>query len=429
MSVAIIGGGISGLALAYCLARKGVKVSIYEQADRLGGVGTWLQLGDVFVDSFYHVLTDGDTPLRQIIRDIGLDEKVFPVKLTQGFFQDDKLFPASSVKDLLSFAALSFSNRLRLGFTIATATVTNNWHSLDRKSARDWLIGLGGADVYEHFWRPIMTCRFGSAVEQIAAADMWYRIHRTGEVTLRRANSGSCYIQGGLRTLFTGLESTLKELGVKVHLNASVEKFVVENNRIAGIKLSNGNLVDSQQVVSAAPVQVFARLIPEEFSDYRAKLNRIKYLGNVCLILKTTHPISPFYQLNLGHPDIPFTGVIGADCLYPPKAYGGYLTYITRYFQESDELYSLSAEELLNTYLPFLTKICPDFRRDWIKDMAVTRTRFADHLHVVGYGDLVPEYKTPIDGLYLLSMAQVYPEPTVLDTAITNAYKLAMNFL
>lgn len=428
MSVAIIGGGISGLALAYFLARKGIKVSIYEQTDRLGGVGTWFQLGDIFIDAFYHVLTDGETPLRQVIRDIGLDEEIFPVQLTQGFFQDGKLFPASSAKDLLSFSALSFINRLRLGFTIASATITNNWRPLDRKSARDWLIGLGGQDVYEQFWRPIMTCRFGSAVEQVAAADMWYRIHRTGQVTLRRRNSGSCYIHGALRALFVGVENNLKELGVQIHLNAPVENFVIENNSIIGIKLSSGVIVDSQQVVSTMPVKVFARLIPEKFSDYREQLNRIKYLGNICLILKTTHPISPFYQLNLGNADIPFTGVIGAHYLYPPESYDGYLTYITRYFQESDDWYGLSAEDLLNAYLPFLVKICPNFHRDWIKDLAVTRTKFADHLHVVGYGDLVPEYKTPINGLYLLSMAQVYPEPTVLDTGVANAFKLATNF-
>jgi protoporphyrinogen oxidase len=37
-SIAIIGGGISGLAAAYELAQRGVAFVLYERAPRLGGV-------------------------------------------------------------------------------------------------------------------------------------------------------------------------------------------------------------------------------------------------------------------------------------------------------------------------------------------------------------------------------------------------------
>ncbi|WP_108002855.1 FAD-dependent oxidoreductase [Mycoplana dimorpha] len=43
-TVAIVGAGIAGLAAALCLARKGIKVHLFEQADRLEEVGAGLQL-------------------------------------------------------------------------------------------------------------------------------------------------------------------------------------------------------------------------------------------------------------------------------------------------------------------------------------------------------------------------------------------------
>ena len=37
MRVAVIGGGISGLATAFLLKRKGVEVTVFEAADNVGG--------------------------------------------------------------------------------------------------------------------------------------------------------------------------------------------------------------------------------------------------------------------------------------------------------------------------------------------------------------------------------------------------------
>src|SRR5437763_4772212 len=45
MKVAIAGGGVGGLSAAIALARKGIEVEVYEQAERLPGVGASLQLG------------------------------------------------------------------------------------------------------------------------------------------------------------------------------------------------------------------------------------------------------------------------------------------------------------------------------------------------------------------------------------------------
>src|SRR5687768_12737911 len=37
-SIAIIGGGLTGLTAAYCLKQRGSRVVIYEASDRIGGV-------------------------------------------------------------------------------------------------------------------------------------------------------------------------------------------------------------------------------------------------------------------------------------------------------------------------------------------------------------------------------------------------------
>ena len=44
MNVLIVGGGIGGLTAALCLARRGNKVSVFEQSPVFGEVGAGLQL-------------------------------------------------------------------------------------------------------------------------------------------------------------------------------------------------------------------------------------------------------------------------------------------------------------------------------------------------------------------------------------------------
>ena len=55
-TVGIVGGGILGLTAAYRLARQGVRVSVFEASDNLGGLGGTFDRGGYAVDRFYHQL-------------------------------------------------------------------------------------------------------------------------------------------------------------------------------------------------------------------------------------------------------------------------------------------------------------------------------------------------------------------------------------
>lgn len=83
---------------------------------------------------------------------------------------------------------------------------------------------------------------------------------------------------------------------------------------------------------------------------------------------------------------------------------------------------------ILNYHLPYLKKIRPDFERNWVLDIAVTKERNIETLHSLHYSSLIPEFKTPIPGLYLLCPAQFYPEPTVLDASVRYAHILVNKF-
>ena len=63
LRVAILGGGIAGLASAYHLARAGAAPVVFEASDHLGGLGATFEHEGAILDRFYHVLLDSDEDL------------------------------------------------------------------------------------------------------------------------------------------------------------------------------------------------------------------------------------------------------------------------------------------------------------------------------------------------------------------------------
>lgn len=51
-NTAVIGGGISGLAIAYWLSKSGTPVTLYEASDQLGGLGTFFNIAMFFLKNF-----------------------------------------------------------------------------------------------------------------------------------------------------------------------------------------------------------------------------------------------------------------------------------------------------------------------------------------------------------------------------------------
>ncbi len=61
-----------GMTLALRLSQQGYDVTIYESADKVGGLTSSWQMDDVIWDKFYHVILMSDLNTRKILTEIGL---------------------------------------------------------------------------------------------------------------------------------------------------------------------------------------------------------------------------------------------------------------------------------------------------------------------------------------------------------------------
>jgi len=71
-SVAVIGGGVTGLTVAFCLKGKGVPVTVYEASRRVGGVIQSIREGGFLAEFGPNTILETSPRIGQLVRDAGL---------------------------------------------------------------------------------------------------------------------------------------------------------------------------------------------------------------------------------------------------------------------------------------------------------------------------------------------------------------------
>src|SRR5215470_12023486 len=75
-SVAIVGGGISGLSTAYYLSKAGISSTLIESRPRLGGVIQTEQIGDCIVEAGPDSFISIKPWAMDLIRELGMEDEV-----------------------------------------------------------------------------------------------------------------------------------------------------------------------------------------------------------------------------------------------------------------------------------------------------------------------------------------------------------------
>ena len=80
---------------------------------------------------------------------------------------------------------------------------------------------------------------------------------------------------------------------------------------------------------------------------------------------------------------------------------------------------------MLEYALPHLQRMFPDVARSWILAFHVWHARYAQPIVTRGYRDLLPDTQAPLDGFYIASMAQIYPEDRGTNYAVREGRAIA----
>ncbi|MDY7042511.1 MAG: FAD-dependent oxidoreductase, partial [Chloroflexota bacterium] len=73
-NIAIVGGGITGMAAADVLSRAGHSVTIFERDATIGGLAGSFEVNGTYLEKFYHHLFTSDEAMEGLIRELGLGD-------------------------------------------------------------------------------------------------------------------------------------------------------------------------------------------------------------------------------------------------------------------------------------------------------------------------------------------------------------------
>ena len=265
--------------------------------------------------------------------------------------------------------------------------------------------------------------------DQVAAVWMWNKLKLRGSSRGKTQEERLGYLRGGFGQALDAWVSDLTARGVDLRAGTPVERIVIRDGQAAGVKV-DGETEDFDQVIATVAPQVFADLAPDLPADYLDHLDGIDYLANVCLVMELDRSLSEVYWLNIGDPDTPFTAVIEHTNMQRNTDYGGaHIAYISRYLDAADPAYTQSAEELLHGYLPYLQRMFSGFSRDWVRNVWAWRERYTQPVIGLHYSKRKPPFRTPVDGLWLCCMAQVYPEDRGMNYALVFGRRAAQALL
>jgi protoporphyrinogen oxidase len=406
-SVGIVGGGILGLTAAYRLAQKGVRVSLFERAPDLGGLVGSFDFDGRPVDRFYHVILPTDDRVRGLAEELGLGDRFRFRPVGVGFYDDGRLFSMSSLREFLTFPLLPFAGRLRLGAFVARCQLVKDSESLDDLPLDAWLRRHCGKRALERLWRPLLDSKFDGRFEDLPATYIWARTRRMSATRDSAGREVMGWLEGGYQKLIDTLERKLRSMGVEIHTGTSVERIVGDDTGARGIVVDGRFRPFDTVLCTLAPPQARRLLAPP--LDALAPDDHCRYLGVVCVVLRTSRSVSPYYTLNITDRRVPLTTVVETTHVVDPEYAGGSLLYATKYVDPSHPVFDQPAEAVEAEYLAHVRTIFPDLRDEEILGAVVQRARVVEPVHLVGGAARLPD-PFAVPGLALVSTAHVYPE-------------------
>jgi len=406
MKIGIIGAGFGGMAAAYDLRKAGHEVTIFESANYVGGLASGFKEPhwDWSVEKFYHHWFQSDHEMLGLIRELGWEDRViFPRPLTV-MYHKKKWYPFDSILKALLFPGLGFGiNKVRFGFVGLFLRLTDNWRALEKSTAHEWMLKWAGRQVYEQMWKPLLIGKFGPFYQDVNMAWMWARIKA------RTTRLGT--FEGGFQKFADMFAEKLREQGVELRLGAKVEAIRQDQGKLT-VKSEKGTETFDRVLVTTSP-SLMARLAPDLPEHYLKGLLELKSMGAVVMTLALNNTLSKegYYWFNVPKDEgYPFLALVEHTNFVSKDHFGGdHIVYAGDYLEVGHEYFSMSDEQLLERFIPAFQKFNPEFKREWVKKVWVSKTNYAQPIPLVDHSKNIPAINTPIDGLYFASMSQVYP--------------------
>lgn len=421
MRIGIIGAGLTGLSAALELQKYGYEVHLFEQESIPGGlaIGFKEKNWEWSLEKHYHHIFTSDADILSLAKRTNQTFKFYRPNTSS--LIDNEILQLDSPLKLLLFPKLSIIERLRMAFVLGYLRYIANWKQLEAYTAHDWLKRTMGEKGYMMLWEPLLRTKFGAFYKDISLAWFWARIKA------RSTELG--YPNGGFQHFAEVLAKKILRKNGSITYNATVTKLESqENKKIISFK-SKGTISQEEfdLVLVTVPNIIFAAIAPELPDNYKKSLRDFKGIAAVNMVLELSKPMLPnnVYWLSICEKEYPFLAVVEHTNFIDKSHYGNnHIVYVGNYLPHGHKYFSLSKEALLKEYDAYLKQLNPNYAES-IVNAFVFHAPFAQPIVTQHFSKKILPFETPIEGIYLANMQQVYPWDRGTNFAVQTGEKVA----
>lgn len=429
---AVLGGGVLGLTAALRLLERGHRVTVFEREREPGGLASGFKVAtrptpsgteDVWLDKFYHHIFRSDKAIIRLIEEVGLGDRLDWRRPKTVTLRNGKVYQLDSATSVLRFRPMPLAARLRMGMALAYLKLIPSPDRLEGKTAAGWIQRAMGRSAYGNVWEPLLRGKFGALAGEISLPWFWARVHdRTPELG---------YVRGGFQYFYNRLADRVRERGGEILLATEIRGVEKSGDAftVAYADAAPGAAAQTrrfERVISTLPTRLTCRIAPQLPAEYRAKYEWGRAYGAHCLILALDRSVTPnSYWMNINDAGFPFMVYVEHTNYMPATDYNGrVLVYMGNYRSMDDPIFRASKDEILRDFLPHLARINPAFSPEWIQESWMFSAPFAQPIVTTDYREHIPPFETPIEGLYVANMFQVYPHDRGQNYSVELAEKL-----
>jgi oxygen-dependent protoporphyrinogen oxidase len=302
VDVAVIGGGVSGLAAAYELRKRKRSVVVLEREGRAGGIIQTERIGEFLIDAGPDALLVQKPAAVALCNELGLGDRLFPTKLPRTAFvlRNEALhsLPGASVlgfptrlKPLFRSTLFSLPAKVRMAAEFLVPQRPRKLSSTD-ESIADFVRRRFGPEAVMYIAEPLLAGIHAGDVERLSMHALFPRLveaeARSGSVMRAfRGERGPMSSEGAFRSFPNGLGELVDGL-----LRAAPKESVRLGSNVTQIEERDGFTIQIQgrpsmharSVILAIPAFAAADLLRPIDPDLATACGLIRYLSTATVV-------------------------------------------------------------------------------------------------------------------------------------------------
>ncbi len=289
----IVGGGISGLTLAYELCKAGCQVTLYEKNKYIGGLASTLKFNNFSIDTGPHIFHSAHKEIVEYWRAL-VGKKLVKKNFFSGNFQNKKIYDYPINKETFKSQYTNKEQKL-IDHDLSNVKIENISKS---KNYYEYVRALAGNFLAEKFFTKYPKKLWGLDTKNLSARFAPRRIEIRDQIRPFHSGPGrfAGAIDGGCGVLAKALQVQIKKLGGKIKFGYTLNKIEYEKtsntNKVNSIIFENKEEINVQDktLISTLPITKHANLFNIPTSLY------FRSILLVNIILKGKDPLPKNYD-------------------------------------------------------------------------------------------------------------------------------------